>query len=273
MEFLYALVMARLENHTVIVTGATSGIGRAIARRFALEGAYIFLADIFETPPDGVDTTLDLIQEQGGSAEFLRTDVSRWEDVKTLVEHAVSRQGRLDVIVNNAGIGTGGRLTDTSEEDWDRTLGINLKGVFFCCKAAAEQMVQQPARDEVRGRIVNISSQHGMVAAPDSLAYGVSKAGIVYLTRQVAADYARDGIVCNAVAPGKILSGGKYGTATGMGGAIASEEQLAYSRSRTPWPRLGLPEDVASAALFLASPEATYITGENLMVDGGWMAG
>lgn len=233
----------------------------------------MLLADISATPPDGGAATLDLLRDSGGNADFLRTDVSRWDDVQAAVDHVVSRHGRLDIIVNNAGIGTAGRLTETSEEDWDRTLSVNLKGVFFGCKAAAQQMLKQDPHAGVRGRIVNISSQHGMVAAPGSLAYGVSKAGIVYLTRQVAADYAKDGIVCNAVAPGKILSGGSDSAVTGMGGAIASEDQLAIARSRTPWPRLGLPEDVASAALFLASDDATFITGENLMVDGGWMAG
>jgi len=257
--------MARLKDHTAIVTGAASGIGRAIAIRFAAEGAYVLLADLVEDPRGGGARTLDIIREAGGAADFLKADVSQWDDLKGLVDHVTARHQRLDVMVNNAAIGDGGRLTETSEAIWDRTMAVNLKGVFFGCKAAAQQMLTQERRGEVRGRIVNISSQHGMIASPNHLAYGVSKAGVVYMTRQIAADYARDGIVCNAIAPGKIL--------TDMGGYVPTEEQLAYSKSRTPWPRLGQPEDVASAALFLASPEATYITGENLMVDGGWMAG
>ena len=255
----------RLKDHTVIVTGAASGIGRAIAIRFASEGAYVLLADLAEESRGGGAPTLDVIRSAGGNADFLSADVSIWDDVQALVAHVVSRHNRLDVIVNNAAIGDGGRLTETSAATWDRTMAVNLKGVFFGCKAAVRQMLKQEPRREARGRIVNISSQHGMIASPDHLAYGVSKAGVVYMTRQIAADYAKDGIVCNAIAPGKIL--------TNMGGHIPTEEQLAYAKGRTPWPRLGEPEDVASAALFLASPEATYITGENLMVDGGWMAG
>jgi glucose 1-dehydrogenase len=255
----------RLKDHTVIVTGAASGIGRAIAIRFASEGADVLLADLTQEPRGGGAPTLEVIRAAGGSADFLRADVSVWDDVQDLVAHVAARRGRLDVIVNNAAIGDGGRLTDTSEAIWDRTMAVNLKGVFFGCKAAVQQMLTQELRGEVRGRIVNISSQHGMIASPNHLAYGVSKAGVVYMTRQIAADYARDGIVCNAIAPGKIL--------TDMGGHVPTDEQLAYATSRTPWPRLGQPDDVASAALFLASPEATYITGENLMVDGGWMAG
>ena len=257
--------MPRLKDHTAIVTGAASGIGRAIAIRFAAEGAYVLLADLVEVPRHGGAPTLQVIRDAGGAADFLKADVSQWDDVQGLVDHVVSKHGRLDVIANNAAIGDGGRLTETTEAIWDRTMAVNLKGVFFGCKAAAQQMLTQDRCGEVRGRIVNISSQHGMVSSPNHLAYGVSKAGVVYMTRQIAADYAKDGIVCNAVAPGKIL--------TDMGGHIPTEDQLAYSKSRTPWPRLGQPEDVASAALFLASPEATYITGENLMVDGGWMAG
>jgi NAD(P)-dependent dehydrogenase (short-subunit alcohol dehydrogenase family) len=147
-------------------------------------------------------------------------------------------------------------------------MGVNLKGVYLCCRRAVREMLLQEPRgapdNPCRGRIVNISSQHGMISAPDDFAYGVSKAGVVYLTRQIAADYARDGIICNAVAPGKIL--------TGKTGAAVAPETLEYSRTRTPMPRLGRPEDVANAALFLASDESTYITGANLMVDGGWTA-
>ena len=256
--------MDRLVGQTAIVTGASNGIGRAISSRFAAEGAYVVLADITEAPRGNGQTTLQIIETAGGSAEFWATDVARWEDVEAIVARATARTGRLDVIVNNAAIGAGGRLTETSETEWDRTIGVNLKGVFFGCKAAVAQMLTQEKQGEVRGRIVNISSQHGMIAAPNHLAYGVSKAGVVYMTRQIASDYAKDGIVCNAVAPGKIL--------TDMGGHVPSEAQLAYAEGRTPWPRLGQAEDVASAALFLASPDATYITGENLMVDGGWMA-
>ena len=256
--------MERLAGHTAIVTGSSSGIGRAVAQKFASEGAHVLLADIAEEPRHGGKTTLEMILSSGGSAKYLETNVARWEGVEAAVSQIVQSKGRLDVIVNNAAIGDGGRLTETSEALWDETMSVNLKGVFFGCKAAALQMLTQEPRGEVRGRIINISSQHGMISSPNHLAYGVSKAGVVYMTRQIAADYARDGIVCNAIAPGKIL--------TDMGGHVPSEEQLAYAVNRTPWPRLGQPEDVASAALFLASPEATYITGENLMVDGGWMA-
>jgi NAD(P)-dependent dehydrogenase (short-subunit alcohol dehydrogenase family) len=254
----------RLKDHTAIVTGAASGIGRAIAIRFASEGAYVLLADLAQETRGGGATTLDVIQAAGGNADFLSADLSDWDDVQALVAQVVSRYERLEVIVNNAAIGDGGRLTETSEAIWDRTMAVNLKGVFFGCKAAAQQMLTQERCGEVRGRIANISSQHGMISSPSHLAYGVSKAGVIYMTRQIAADYAKDGIVCNAIAPGKIL--------TNMGDHVPTPDQLAYATSRTPWPRLGQPEDVASAALFLASPEATYITGENLKVDGGWMA-
>ena len=143
-------------------------------------------------------------------------------------------------------------------------MDVNVTGVFFGCKRAVRQMLEQPVRSEARGRIVNISSQHGMISAPHDFAYGVSKSAIVYMTRQIAADYGDQSIVCNAVAPGKIL--------TGRGGSAISEAALTYSNSRTPMPRLGRPGDVANAALFLASDESTYMTGVNLMVDGGWMA-
>ena len=178
---------------------------------------------------------------------------------------AVERYGRLDVMVNNAAIFTGHALLETTEEEWDRTMAVNVKGVFFGCKRAVQQMLTQTPVGDARGRIVNISSQHGMISCPGDIAYGVSKSACVYITRQIAADYGEQQIVCNAVAPGKILTGRQEPETIG-------EAALAYSRSRTPMPRLGRPADVASAALFLASDAASYITGENLMVDGGWMA-
>jgi NAD(P)-dependent dehydrogenase (short-subunit alcohol dehydrogenase family) len=138
---------------------------------------------------------------------------------------------------------------------------VNLTGVFLMCRAAVRQMLRQEVRGEARGRIVNISSQHGMIAAPEDIAYGTSKGGVVYITRQIATDYAKHQIVCNAVAPGKIL--------TGKSGRAVESRWIEYSRLRTPMPRLGKPEDVARAALFLASDEAAMVTGTAFEVDGG----
>ena len=169
-------------------------------------------------------------------------------------------------MVNNAAAHGRSTLLETTEEEWDSVLAVGAKGMFFGCKRAIQQMLKQDFKNgsEVRGRLVNISSQHGMIRAPHDFAYGVSKACAVYMTRQIAGDYAEKGIVCNAVAPGKII--------TGRTGAAISPEAISYSNIRTPWPRLGKPEDVASAVAFLASDDASYITGENLMVDGGWMS-
>jgi NAD(P)-dependent dehydrogenase (short-subunit alcohol dehydrogenase family) len=254
----------RLRDKVVVVTGGASGIGRAIAVLFAREGARVVIGDVTETPLEGGPPTREVIEAAGGVVRFRACDVSRWADVDALVGAAVAEFGRLDVMVNNAAIrGDGRPLLETTEADWDRVMAVNAKGVFFGCKRAVQQFLEQDPVEEVRGRIVNISSQHGMVAAPGKIAYGTGKAAAAYITKQVAVDYAKQGIVCNAVAPGRILTGRPAGPGT---------DAMAYSEMRTPMPRLGRPMDVASAALFLASGEATFLTGHNLMVDGGWMA-
>ena len=254
----------RLAGKSVLITGASSGIGRAIAHRFATEGARLVLADITEGVREGGIPTAELLRAAGHEVEFIRVDVASEADAARAVDTAVRRFGRLDVLVNDAAIGVGKKLTDTSLEEWERTFAVNLTGVFLMSRAAVRQMLTQDVRHEARGRIVNISSQHGMIACPEDIAYGTSKAGVVYLTRQIAVDYAKDFIICNAVAPGKIV--------TGKPGRAAEPRWMEYSEGRTPMPRLGRPDDVAGAALFLASDEATFITGENILVDGGWMA-
>ncbi len=256
--------MKRLLGKSILITGASSGIGRAIACRFAREGARLVLADITTDVREGGVPTADLLQAEGHEVEFVRIDVASEADTQRAVDLTVSKFGRIDGLVNDAAVGTGKPLVETSLAEWNRTLAVNLTGVFLMSRAAVTQMLHQDVRNGARGRIVNISSQHGMIACPEDVAYGTSKAGVVYITRQIAADYARDSIICNAVAPGKIV--------TGKAGRAAEPRWMDYSRARTPMPRLGAPEDVASAALFLASDEATFITGENLLVDGGWMA-
>lgn len=256
--------MARLSGRTAIVTGGSSGIGRAIARLFAQEGANVVVADITQEVVEGGPPVLEAIRADGYEASFTRCDVSQASEVEALFAATVTKHGTIDILVNNAAIRGGQPLADTEEALWDSVMAVNLKGAFLCARAAVRQMLRQPIVDEARGRIVNISSQHGMIAAPEDFAYGVSKSGIVYMTRQIATDYGRQHIVCNAVAPGKIL--------TGKTGRAIEPRWIEYSEARTPSPRLGTPQDVARAALFLASGEASFVNGHNLMVDGGWMA-
>jgi glucose 1-dehydrogenase len=256
----------RLDGRSAIITGGSSGLGRAIARRFAAEGAAVTIADVESAPREGGQPTAELIVAEGGSAQFEICDVSDWAAVDTLVSGHVARHGRLDILVNNAMTTRFPPmpLLETSEEHWRTLLDVNLTGAFFGCKRAVAQMVAQEVIGEVRGRIINISSQLGIRAARGNCSYGVSKAGVDYLTRSVARDYAEHHIIVNAIAPGKIL--------TGKTGHAVAPEVIAFSESRTPWPRLGRPDDIAGAALFLASDDASFIQGETLAVDGGWLA-
>jgi NAD(P)-dependent dehydrogenase (short-subunit alcohol dehydrogenase family) len=254
----------RLSGKTAIVTGGSSGIGRAIAILFAKEGANVVIGDVLTDPREGGEPTDQVIADAGGTCRAYRCDVSRWDNVDELVTRSVAEFGKLDVMVNNAAIVAGKKILETTEEDWDRVMATNAKGVFFGCKRAIQQMLTQEVVGDARGRIVNITSQHGMVSAPAKFAYGVGKASAVYMTRQIAVDYAENNIICNAVAPGRILTGKPMND--------GGNDPIEYSHMRTPMSRLGRPDDVAQAALFLASDEATYITGHNLMVDGGWMA-
>jgi glucose 1-dehydrogenase len=216
-------------------------------------------------PREGGEPTEGVIVGSGGTCVRVDADVSRWEDVDRLVSSAVERFGRLDVMVNNAAIaGPASKpLLETTEEDWDEIMAVNLRGVFLCCKRAIGEMLGQEPVGDVRGRVINISSQHGMVGSPGHVAYSTSKGGVVNLTRQLAVDYGRQGILVNAVAPGKIMTGSPE---------QANPKLTAYAESRTPFSRLGRPDDVAGAAAFLASDDALYVSGTNLLVDGGWMA-
>jgi glucose 1-dehydrogenase len=260
------MTSSRLADRTIVVTGGSSGLGRAMSLAFAAHGADVIVADVRRAPREGGEPTDALIAARGGRGLFLEADAGRWEDIDAVVGAAVERFGRLDVMVNNAVVA--GRhskgLLETDEADWDAIMDVGLRGVFLCCKRAIAQMLTQETRNEARGRVINLSSQHGMVGTPGHVAYCAAKGGVVNLTRQLAVDFGPRGVLVNAIAPGKIL--------TAPLDEPDTEEILAYSRARTPFSRLGRPEDVAAAAVFLASDESTYISGTNLLVDGGWMA-
>lgn len=261
---------SRLAGRTALVTGGSSGIGRAVALRFAAEGAHVLVCDIREAPVwDGIDQrpTADIIAATGGSAEFCHTDVSDEYAVANAFNQAMNFTGRVDVAVANAALLDALTVEETTTADWDRIMDVNLRGQYHVAREAVTVMSGQEPIQETRGRLITVASQFGLVAPPGSFAYAVAKGGVVQMTRQLAVDYGEQGVIVNSVAPGKILT-----RATDEEEAASTDPSLPYSLSRTPFHRLGRPEDVAGAALFLASDDCTFISGHVLSVDGGWTA-
>jgi NAD(P)-dependent dehydrogenase (short-subunit alcohol dehydrogenase family) len=264
----------RLDGRVAIVTGAASGIGRAVALKFASEGARVVVADLQEEPREalpGERTTVDEIRGAGGAARFVALDVTDTASVDAFYADLAGDEGRLDILVNNAGRFGNSSLLTTSDDQWDHDLKLNLTSQFLMCRRAVAIMRGQDGRDGVRGRIINVASQLGITAPPEAMTYGVAKAGVAHLTRQLAVDFARDGVIVNAVAPGRIITGTHPGERDYLeSGAV--DAATAFSLSRTPFPRLGRPEDVAGSVLFLASDDCTFVSGHILAVDGGWTA-
>lgn len=254
----------RLKDRVAIVTGGSSGIGRAIALLFAGEGARIVVADLQEEPRRGKfheqDTftpTVAEIKKLGGEGFFIQTNVAQEAAVRSLIERTVDRFGRLDILVNNAGIHIPGSSQELSVADWDHVVGVNLRALFLTTKFAIPHLLRSPC-----GRILNIASVHAFAGGAGP-AYAPAKAAVVNLTRDTALEVAAHGVTVNAICPGYIETAIQD---------YLTEEMIAECRRRTPLPRLGRPRDVAQAALFLASDEAEWITGAALLVDGGWRA-
>jgi hypothetical protein len=258
----------RLEGKVALVTGAASGNGRAIALRFAREGAAVVCADVRERPlrkgrdPNPRTSTQDLIAREGGRGIYVSCDVTDGEDVRTAVEAAVAAFGRLDVAVANAGVNLGVRdLVEEPFDDYLHTIEINQHGVWWTCREAARQMIAQGGG----GRIVVIASIAGLIATPSGIAYNASKGAAMQIVRTLAVQLAPQGITVNAICPGYVRTAMTRETQD-------DAEKLAGVVAAHPLGRLGEPEDVAGAAFFLASDDAAWITGIALPVDGGYTA-
>ncbi len=244
----------RLANKTAIVTGASQGIGLACARRLVQEGARVMLVDI---RPEGADAAAAL----GDAARFHHADVSIKADVDAMVAATLAAFGQVDILVNNAGVTHAADFLDLEEEDFDRVLRINLKSMFLCSQAVARDMVKRQ-----QGCIINMSSVNAELTIPNQVPYVVSKGGVNQLTRVSAISLAQHGIRVNAIGPGTIL------TELAKQAVLGSPEARHTILSRTPIGRCGEPEEVASIAAFLASDDASYMTGQTLYADGGRMA-
>ena len=245
----------RLQGKAALVTGAGSGIGAATAQRFAAEGAKVAAADVNGA---AAQATADAITTTGGTAISITADVSRKADVGAMVERAWGAFGRIDILINNAGVMTFTPFLDVTEEEWDRTITTNLKGMFLVGQAVAKRMVP----DGKGGCIVNTSSINAVLCIPNAVPYTVSKGGVRQLTGAMAVALAPHKIRVNAIGPGTI--------ATGMTqGMLSDPSTVRAVKSRTPLGRVGTPEEMANVALFLASDEASYITGATIYADGG----
>jgi 3-oxoacyl-[acyl-carrier protein] reductase len=246
----------QMKNDVVIVTGAGRGIGTAIARRFAAEGARVVVADLDEA---SARRLADELCASGGEALAVAVDVAESQQIQRLIDTTLGRFGRLDVLVNNAGIGLNRPFLETSLEEWELQLRVNLTGTFLCGQAAARAMTRQGG-----GRIVNVASISGQRGGQGRAAYGAAKAGVILLTKVMAVELSPLGIRVNAVAPGPVDTDQSRATHT------PSTRQAYYDR--IPARRYGEREEVAAAVLFLASPDSSFVSGHVLNVDGGFNA-
>jgi cyclopentanol dehydrogenase len=248
----------RLADKVALISGGARGMGAEEGRLFAKEGARVVLGDVLEAEGKGVE---EQIRAAGGEAAFVRLDVTSEADWANAVATAERLYGRLDVLVNNAGIGGGSRIEDTTAEEWDRMMDVNAKGVFLGTKAAIPAM-----RRTGGGSIVNISSQLGLVGTDNSSPqYQASKGAVRLLTKATAIQYAKDGIRANSVHPGPIVTAMTERRR-------ADPEQHRLMISRIPLGRYGQPIEVALGVLYLASDESSFVTGSELVIDGGWTA-
>ncbi len=249
-----------LHNKVALITGGTSGIGRDSAILFAKAGAKVVVAGRREL--EGKET-IDLIHAAGGEALFVRTDVSQSKEVQSLVQKAVDKFGRLDVAFNNAGIeGNWIPIVEQSEEDWDRTIDINVKGVWLCLKYEIQQMLNQGGG----GAIVNMASVAGFIGAVGAATYCASKHAVMGLTKSAALETARNGIRVNSICPGIIE--------TPMGERIfGAPEVTKWALTFYPLGRFGKPMEIAEAVLWMSSDRASFMTGQSIVLDGGFLSG
>jgi meso-butanediol dehydrogenase/(S,S)-butanediol dehydrogenase/diacetyl reductase len=246
----------RLKDRVAIVTGGASGIGKATAELFAREGARVAVAD---SSPDGAET-VRAIKIAGGESEFVQVDVSDSIQVAKMAEVAIQAYGRIDVLVNGAGILYYGTVLETDERAWNRVLSINLTGTYLCCRAVLPHMIRQGG-----GSIINVASTVGAHdACANAVAYVTSKGGVTLLTKAMAIDHARQGVRVNALVPGA--------TDTPMIRKMLTPEALEAMALSHPIGRLGRPEELAKAVLFLASDDSSFVTGSAMYVDGGQTA-
>ena len=257
--------MFRLDKKIALVTGAGSGIGQEIATLFAEQGASVLVADI---RLDAAEAVAMQILAQEGNAEALRLDVTDEKQVKDVFAQVGQKYGRLDILVNNAGIGHVGNVLETSLEDWERVMAVNARGVFLCSKYAVMQMLAQKPQG---GVLVNIASVAGMIAVERRFSYGASKGAVISITRSIAMDFVGQGIRANAICPGTVHTPFVEGFLE-RNFADRKDEERQRLHARQPVGRMGRPDEIAHAALYLASDEASFVTGSALVIDGGWTA-
>lgn len=254
--------MPSLTHKITLVTGAGSGLGRAIAEGFAAAGAFVYCTDHAAAT---ADETRDLILARGGQAVSLQHDVTSEEDCARVAQTILSAHGHLDVLVNNAGIGHVGTMLTTTGEDLDRILSVNVRGVFNVTKAFFASMVERG-----KGSVIHMASTTGVVGVRDRLAYSMSKHAVVGLTKSMALDHAKTGVRINCICPGRIATPFMKARIEAYENPEAAYQEMCDSQAMG---RMGTPEEIAHVAIFLASDEASFMTGSAVTADGGWTAG